>query len=321
MDEDLAFLLKAFGGHRGCPSEEVLAAYLEGGLSRRARRALEEHLEQCPLCLREVRAAGGPSPARSSFRTRWAAAALLAVLLGGGVWFFALGSPSLSRVKALLAGGEVARAVRVLDSLGKGGAPGGKAARGRFLSLLLPPLPRGELPAVRPAPLFRGASQSPPRVFYPLGVVLEDRPAFHFRPRGESVHLTVWPLENRGKDSVFTLEAPPGRGTIPFPENRPSLEPGDYGLQIRSGRISRVYWFRVLPRGKVAALEREWGEIRKGTEDPFLRKVARIRFCLSRGFLGEAFLVLKGMDPPVLKASERARKWLAYLEKLLCSGS
>lgn len=74
-----------------CPSDEVLAQFVEGNLARRQQRAVERHVADCSECIVVVSAASalletssGQTPAAAQWRWPWlaaAAATLIALLM------------------------------------------------------------------------------------------------------------------------------------------------------------------------------------------------------------------------------------------------
>ena len=328
-DEDLSFLLRAFGGKEGCPPVETFASYLEGRLPRRERKALERHLSECPLCRREAEAARASwdQKERTFPKVPAVAAAALLLALGGFLLFrFTRSSPPLAQAERLLAGNDVAGAARVLEAWLKGPLSPGPSGQARCLSLLLgkPPSPAGKPASRAPAPVFRGKASPPPRVIYPLGEILERRPSFYLEGGKKGAYLWIWPLAGKGREEgkSIRLFCPKGRKVLPFPAALPSLEPGEYAIQVRTpGGLARVSWFRVLGGSRVEGLEKEWREVSRGVTDPFLLKALRIRFFLSRGLKGEAYLRLKSLDSSPAGGSPPVRDWIRHLEKILCSGS
>ncbi|GEM_PF-4069336 len=327
-DEDLSFLLRAFGGKEGCPPVETFASYLEGRLPRRERKALERHLSECPLCRREAEAARASSSPRARTFPKVPAMAAAALLLAGAVFLlfrFSLSSSPLAEAERLLAGNDVAGAARTLEAWLKGPLSPGPSGKVRCLSLLLgtPPSQAVKSPPRAPAPVFRGKTSPPPMVIYPLGEILERRPSIHLEGGKRGAFLRIWPLAGKGREEgkSIRLFCPPGRKILPFPGSLPSLEPGEYAIQVRTrGGLARVSWFRVLGKSRVEDLEKEWRKVSRGIMDPFLRKVLRIRFFLSRGLKGEAYLRLKRMDPRPAGGFPPVRAWIRHLEKILCSG-
>jgi len=262
-----------------CPEASLLAGLADGTLLPEERHALVRHLAGCEACRRIaselVRGAAGekerPFGDRSPRRRRitWprmahAAAALVALL--GAAWWLR----------------PIREAPASTESLLRGVAEGLGAERPALFAGFRP-LTGKELGA-RP-PVSRGDIA----LGFPAGELLERRPVFQWRP---APGVTEWRVTLRRQEGNRLWAASSRESTLPYPSNRPELEPGGKYLWEVVGKgplgtVEGAQAFAVATEEGRLRFEDARGEIER-VADRRLVPLVIAHYAIRRGLLGQA---------------------------------
>jgi hypothetical protein len=300
-------------GRRACPTDEQLAAWLDGALAPLQAARVARHAGECASCGAIAAAHRGASvlPARRR-RAAIAAAASLACAIVVLLVATRRGDP-IGAARVALASGEQPRALALLDDH-LGGLDADARARTwpRIVALLAgEELPHAGAPA---AERFRAPDLARRAVRFPAGTIRSRRPMFVAAASGPAAEIIVERDRGPGADyaEVLRVDLPSGVARVPFPAAAEELEPGHYALTVRGERaIDSVHAFVV--KDATPLLDVRLAEADAAGRDPVLRALARCRVLCEAGFEGDALAELDGIEA----AAPAIAAWRAHLERRL----
>jgi hypothetical protein len=299
-------------GRRACPSDEQLAAWLEGALPPVEAARVARHAGDCAGCA-EVAGAHRRAAVHSVPTRAWRAWVIAAASLAAIVLLLVVmrrGDP-IAVAQVALAGGDHARAAALLaqhlDALGTAERA---AAWPRLVALFAgEPLADVAPPVVA---RFRAPGLVSRAVRYPTGTIRARRPAFVAAGRGPAAEIVIERDDGPGADYVEVLRVPLPADVerAAFPDDAADLAPGHYALTVRgAGIVDAIHAFVV--KDSAPFLEPRLAAVDAAVRDPVLRALARARVLWEAGFEGDAVAELDRIDapPPAVAA------WRMHLER------